>query len=62
MKLHVQAKNFLRVLIKGARHPSVKATDNLAKTAGHLKVVNMSVEDDRLSSAEGNARYAKSLE
>ncbi len=62
MKPHLQIRNFVRVLFNGAPDPSPRVKDPLAKTAAHLKVVNMSVEDDRLASAENNARYARSLD
>lgn len=62
MKLTAQLKNFLRVLVRGAPSSSARSADPLAKTAGDLKVVNMSVEDNRLSSAENNARYVRSLD
>lgn len=62
MKLHLQAKNFLRVLLRGAPGDVVGSRDPLATTASHLRIVNMSVEDDRLASPESNAQYTKSLE
>lgn len=62
MKLTAQFKNFFRALFRGAPSPSAGSPDALAKTAGDLKVVNMSVEDERLASRENNARYLRSLE
>lgn len=62
MGLKMQVKNFVRVLLHGAPSAGARYQDPLAKTAGDLKIVNMSVEDDRLASRAGNERYAKSLE
>ncbi|MGH1493922.1 MAG: hypothetical protein ACRBK7_31765 [Acidimicrobiales bacterium] len=62
MRLDTQVRNFVRVLFNGAPSISSRYRDPLAKTAGHLKVVNMSVEDDRLASRGSNEQYVKSLE
>lgn len=62
MRLGSQVRNFVRVLFNGAPSTSPRYSDPLAKTAGHLKVVNMSLEDDRLASRESNEQYVKSLE
>ena len=57
-----QLRNFTRALLFGAPQPGRRYVDPLAKTASDLRIVNMSVEDDRLESSAMNTAYVKSLE
>ena len=62
MSIVGQVRNFIRVLFRGPPRPLPKADSSLAKTAQDLKVVNMSVEDDRLANRARNQAYTDSLE
>lgn len=62
MSVLSQAKKFFRVLFFGAPTSGTARVDPLAKVAGHLRYVNMSVEDDRLADPSKNSAYVESLD